>query len=178
MKKILIASLLSALFAAPAFAAVPGPYVALDVQSWNASSTGGLGNPGVGLRIGGGYRFTQNWGVEVNYAQSGKSSSVLGADYKASAFQLAATGTYPINEQFDVYAKLGASANKISASGFTLPSSSKTDLLWGIGAQYNFTPNWGARLEYEGLGKGTGSGNPGGSDFSLSTISLGAVYAF
>ncbi len=177
MKKVLIASLLSALFAAPAFAAVPGPYVALDVQSWSASSTGSLGNPGVGARIGGGYRFTQNWGVEVNYAQSGSSSSVGGASYKASAFQVAATGTYPINPQFDVFAKLGVSANKISTSGFSLSSTSKTDLLWGIGGQYNINQNWGVRLQYEGLGKGTGS-NPGGNDFSLSTVSLGAVYAF
>jgi OOP family OmpA-OmpF porin len=178
MKKILIASLLSSLFAAPAFASVPGPYVALDLQNWNASSTGALGNPGIGARIGAGYRFTENWGVEANYAQSGSSSSVGGQSYKAEAFQIAATGTYPINPQFDVYAKLGASANKISPSGFSLASSSKTDLLWGIGGQYNFTRNWGARLEYEGLGKATGSGNTGGSDFSLSTISLGAVYAF
>lgn len=177
MKKVLIASLLSSLFAAPAFAAVPGPYVALDVQNWNASSTGPLGNPGIGARIGAGYRFTPNWGAEIDYGQSGNSSSVLGASYKAEAFQIAATGTYPINDQFDVFAKLGASANKISTSGFNLSSSSKTDLLWGVGGQFNIDPHWGVRLQYEGLGKGTGS-NPGGTDFSLSTLSLGAVYAF
>ena len=175
MKKLLIASLLSAMFAAPAFAAAPGPYVALDVQNWSTNNNAPFGNPGIGLRIGAGYRFTQNWGVEANYAQSGASSSVFGASYKVSAFQLAATGTYPINDQFDVYAKLGASANKVSASGFTCNSCSKTDFLYGVGGQYNIDHNWGVRLEYEGLGKAT---NAGTNDMSASTFSLGAVYAF
>jgi OmpA-OmpF porin, OOP family len=175
MKKVLIASVLSAMFATPAFAAAPGPYVAADIQSWSTTNNAPFGNPGIGLRIGGGYRFTQNWGVEANYAQSTASSSVGGTSYKASAFQLAATGTYPINDQFDVYAKLGASANKVSASGYTCSNCSKTDLLYGVGGQYNIDRNWGVRLEYEGLGKAT---NAGVNDMSASTLSLGAVYAF
>ncbi len=174
MKKILIASLLSALFAAPAFAAVPGGYVALDLQNWSATNTGAFGNPGVGLRIGGGYRFTENWGVEANYAQSGKSSSVLGADYKFTALQLAATGTYPINPQFDVYAKLGVSANKFDLTGAS--NNSKTSLLYGVGGQYNINQQWGVRLEYENLGDTTNF--PAGNQVSASTISIGGVYAF
>jgi OOP family OmpA-OmpF porin len=175
MKKVLIASLLSSLFVAPAFAAVPGPYVALDVQNWSATNTGALGNPGVGLRIGGGYRFTENWGVEANYAQSGKSTSVAGADYKFTALQLAATGTYPINNQFDVYAKLGFSANKFDVTP-SVASNSKTSFLYGVGGQYNINQQWGVRLEYENLGDTTNFA--GGNQVSASTISIGGVYSF
>lgn len=175
MKKVLIVSLLSTLFAAPAFAAAPGGYVALDVQNWSASNTGALGNPGVGLRIGGGYRFTQNWGLEANYAESSKSSSVGGADYKFTAFQIAATGTLPINPQFDVYAKLGASANKFDRSP-SVPNDTKTSFMWGIGGQYNIDEQWGVRLEYADIGDATDF--PVGSQVSGSTVSLGGVYSF
>lgn len=175
MKKVLIASLLSSLFAASAYAAVPGGYVALDLQNWSATNTGALGNPSVGLRIGGGYRFTENWGVEANYAQSGKSSSVAGVDYKFTALQLAATGTYPINPQFDVYAKLGFSANKFDITP-SVPSNSKTSFLFGVGGQYNINQQWGVRLEYENLGDTTNFS--AGNQVSASTISIGGVYAF
>ena len=175
MKKILAVSLISALFAAPAMAAVPGGYVALDLQNWSTTNNAPFGNPAIGLRIGGGYRFTPNVGVQVNYGQSGASSSVGGASYKVSALQVAAVGTYAINPMFDVFAKLGVSANKMNASGFTCTSCSKTDLLYGIGGQYNINQQWGVRLQYEGLGKVTNSGT---NDMSASTLSLGAVYAF
>lgn len=178
MKRVLIASLLSSLFAAPVFAAAPGPYVALDAQLWNATNSSPFGSPSVGPRIGAGYRFTQNWGAEIDYAQSGNSSTVNNASYKVSALQVAATGTYPLNDQFDVFAKVGLSNNKLSTSNYHLASSSKTDILWGVGGQFNINHNWGIRLQYEGLGKGTGSGNAAGSDFTLATTSLGAVYTF
>ena len=175
MKKILIASLLSTLFAAPAFAAAAGPYVALDLQNWSTTNTSPLGNPAIGLRIGGGYRFTENWGLEANYAQSGKSSSVGGRDYKVTAFQLAATGTYPINEQFDVYAKAGVSSNKFDITP-ALADNTKTSLLLGVGGQYNINRNWGVRVEYENLGDTTNF--PAGNQVSASTISVGGVYSF
>lgn len=175
MKKVLFMSLLFTLFAAPAFASAPGAYVALDLQNWSASNTGSLGNPGVGLRIGGGYRFTQNWGVEANYAQSGTSSTVNGNSYKLTAFQVAATGTYPINPQFDVYAKLGATSNKFDRSP-SVPNNTKTSFLWGVGGQFNIDPQWGVRLEYANIGDCTD--RPFVSQVSASTISLGGVYTF
>ncbi len=175
MKKIVIASLLSALIAAPAMAAVPGAYVALDVQSWSTTNNGTLGNPGIGLRVGAGYRFTPNIGVEADYAQSGNSSSAGGISYKASALQLAAVGTYPIAPEFDVFAKLGVSSNKETVSGGPCTNCSKTDLLYGIGGQYNINQQIGVRLQYEGLGK---VNNPATNAMSANTLSLGVVYAF
>ena len=175
MKKILAASLLSSLFAMPAFAAAPGGYVAADLQNWAATHADPFGNPGIGIRIGGGYRFTQNVGVEVGIAQSGSSSSVGGASYKAAATQVAAVGTYPINQQFDVFGKLGMSANKATFSGATCDSCSKTSVMFGVGGQYNINQNIGVRLQYENLGKATNSGT---DDVAVSTLSAGVVYSF
>jgi OOP family OmpA-OmpF porin len=172
MKKILVASLLSSLFVMPAFAAAPGGYVAADLQNWSATNTAPFGNPGMGVRIGGGYRFTPNVGVEVDYAQSGSSSAYFGTTYKVSATQLAVVGIYPINPQFDVFGKVGMSANKVSP---TCTVCSKTDVMFGVGGQYNINQQVGIRLQYESLGKTT---NAGTNDMTVSTLSLGAVYAF
>lgn len=168
--------LLPVLCAAPAAMAgsAPGGYAALDVQNWSATNTGAYGNPGTGLRIGAGYRFTPYISAEADYAQSGASSSVAGLSYKASAWQLAAIGSYDINAQFDVFAKLGASNNKYSTSGYGA-STSKTDLLYGVGGLYKFTPDWAVRLQYENLGKATSTGT---NDVKFSTVSLGLVYLF
>lgn len=97
-----------------------------------------------------------------------------------SAFQVAATGTYPINQMFDLYAKLGMSANKVSLSGATWNagvSSSKTSLLYGVGGQYNINNNWGVRVEWAHLGDAT-SNSLGVPNISNSTLSVGGVYTF
>lgn len=168
--------LLSLLISLPAFAADSGPYVALDVQNWTTTNNSIFGNPGVGIRVAGGYHFLPYIGVEVGYSQSGDSSSVLGAKYNVSSLQAAAVGTYSINDMFDVFAKLGAAANKISTSGpITCTSCSKTDVLIGVGGQYNINRNVGIRLQYEDLGKAS---NTGTNDMAASTVSLGAVYNF
>lgn len=176
MNKILVSALLSSILAVPAFAADSGPFVALDIQNWSVTNNDPLGNPAVGLRIGGGYHFTPNFGAEIDYAQSGSSSSFFGISDKVSSLQAAAVGTYPINDMFDVYAKLGMAANKVTLSGpATCNSCSKTSFMYGVGGQYNINKQVGIRLEYENLGNATNSGS---NDLAASTISVGVVYNF
>ncbi len=182
MKKVAIAMLLSAI-SAPAFAGDSGFYGALDVQTWSLSNLStlatGASNPSTGFRIGGGYHFTQNWGVEVDYAQSGNGDTgIPGVSYKADSAQAVAVGTYPINNMFDVYGKLGVAANKISASGggATCTNCSKTSFMYGVGGQYNINNSIGIRLEYDGLGDVTNG--PVGPQISATNVSLGVVYNF
>ena len=168
--------LFSAAIALPAYAADSGPYAALDVQGWSTTNNAPFGNPGVGLRIAGGYHFTPYIGAEVGYAQSSDSSSVGGAKYHVSSLQLAAVGTYPINDMFDVFGKVGVAGNKVNTSGpLTCNNCSKTDALIGVGGQYNINRRVGIRLQYEYLGKATDTGI---NDMAASTVSLGAVYNF
>ena len=175
MKKILVASLVISLLASPAFAADSGGYVAVDLQNWSTTNNAPMGNPKMGVRIGGGYRFTPNVGVEVDYGQSGSSSTTGGMSYKVSATQLAVVGTYPINPMFDVFGKVGMSANKATTTGTTCNSCSKTSVMFGVGGQYNINQQLGVRLQYENLGKVTNSGS---DDLSATTLSLGVVYGF
>jgi OOP family OmpA-OmpF porin len=182
MKKISIAVLLStAVISSAAFADASGFFAAVDAQNWSASGGGGnITNPSTGYRIGGGYNFTQNWGVEVDYAKSGDATQPGGGTLNASSTQLVGVGTYPINNMFSVYGKLGVASNKVggsNASGCTICSTTST--AYGAGGVYNINKQFGVRLEYLHLGNMTGSGAGGpATAVSANTTSLGLVYNF
>jgi len=175
MKKIIAVALLSSMFTAPAFAEGTGFYGALDLNTWSLTNLGGASNPSTGYRIAGGYHFSPNWGAELGYAASGNGDA-FGQNYKAESTQIAVTGTYPINEQFDLFAKLGYAANKLSGDAISGCSNcSKSDLMYGIGAQYNFNKQFGIRLQYEDIGQVTDTGT---DDSKATNVSLGVVYNF
>ncbi len=188
MKKAILALMLLA--PAATLAADGGPYVALDVQSWNLTNLpAGASGPSTGYRIGGGYRFTPNWAVEADYAHASGSSGgggygmASGPAFDSTSIQAAVIGAYPVHDMIDVFAKLGIASNKLSGSAVsTLEASgfsgfSATSLLWGFGVQYNPVKEIGIRLQYENLGKTTRI-NAGLSDLSAATISLGVAYYF
>lgn len=201
MKKFAVALLLSAVYVAPAFAADEGGFINLDLGTASFSnattqfSTTNFGNPGA-ITFGGGYHFNQNLAVEAGYSIIGDSSVntpvfvgvTITEKLKTSSFQVAAVGTLPINEKFSVFGKLGLASTKIDYSAsvtnatfvpgvLTSTSGSKTNLMFGLGGQFNFNPQWGIRLQYLDLGKiqlsATGAPNIG-----LKITSIGGVYNF
>ena len=141
----------------------------------------------------GGYQFTPNWGIELQYSFLGSrkgnatAGGVSGTMPVAEANQwgLAATGTLPLNKEFYLMGKLGASRNHIDGSTITLAGvtvgtvrSTKTRLLLGGGVGYDFTKNWGVRLEYENFGKFSSTGSPNGGAIKGSEWMLGLKYGF
>ncbi len=188
MNKAIVALVLLAA-AAPALADDSGFYLALDAQTWSlTNNTAGASNPSTGYRVGAGYRFTTNWAAEIAYAYAsggggGGYGMAAGPNFDATSYQAAAVGTYPINEMFGIFAKLGAASNKLSGSAVSTLQAlgysgfSATSLMYGIGAQYSPNTQFGFRLQYENLGKMTKL-NGGLSNLSASNISLGLVYYF
>lgn len=136
MKKTLIAVAIAAAFvAAPAFAT---PYVGAGLGSARTDSNN------TGTKIFAGFQSTENFGFQVAYNDFG---GYRGA--KATAWSVAAVGTMPIDPNWDVFAKVGATENHT-----TLPGSGRhSDILWGVGAGYNFNKNVALRFEYEDFGK-------------------------
>ncbi len=198
MKKIAIVALLSACVATPAWAvdntgkfygAIDLGYTALNNSSAINGSTWGP-TPGT-VRLAGGYNFSENWAVEVGYAQSAKStynSTVLGIGSGAevgqnSSLQVAAVGILPVSEAFSLFAKLGLANNR---TDYTMTSNygasvagvgSSTSLLTGIGVQYNINRKFALRVQSESFGHnqiGPGSG----VRISTSMTSIGGVYTF
>lgn len=94
-----------------------------------------------------GYDFDRNWAIEGGWADLGKPQWPQG-ESRETAWFLAGKGTLPISDQFDLFAKLGASWNKVAFN-----DTRKSDLLAGVGAEYKFNRQVGLRLEYEDFGK-------------------------
>lgn len=119
-----------------------------------------------------GYQFNPNLAVEGSFADLGEfhyTYTGIGAwagldgegDYTVRAWTLAAVGSLPLTEQFSVFGKIGAAATKAKSSiDHNIPavlalggSTSRTNLLWGVGARYDFTKTLGVRAEYEDYGR-------------------------
>ncbi len=206
MKKLAAVLLLSAVSAAPAFAANPGGYVAIDLGSatFTGANFAGPGsnvafpNPG-SFHITGGYHFDQNLGVEGGIVSVGDSTvnSTVGAlssseTLKTSVWYVAATGTLPLSNEFDLFGKLGLASTKIDYTssgplfGALSVNGSKTNLMIGLGGQYNFSQNWGLRVQYENFGKTDvtfpanwlAAGPAQTKSIGLSTFTVGGVYNF
>jgi len=129
----------------------------------------------------GGYRITPNWAVEFGVTAIGRFEHRFddGANgrakfhYDASAATVAIAGTLPLGGGLSLIGRLGAAftAARIrlaSATGNVATtliaqgwggffdddrSTTRTNVLWGAGAQYDINPRWGLRLDYDNYGK-------------------------
>lgn len=143
MKKIAAAVLLSAFVAAPAVAA--DIYAGINVGSAKIDSPGFGSTTSFALL--GGYSFNENFAAEVAYTNFGSKDYPTVSGVKSSAMSVSGVGSLPINEQFSVFAKLGIASTTLEATGFA--STSKTDLTYGFGGQFNINRQVGIRLGYD-----------------------------
>ncbi len=174
--KFLAIALLSAL-AAPAFADDTGYFVGLDyIQENIANLDQGFSQPTGGFAIDAGYNFSKNWGVEIGYLASGNSAGANSTITPTTDY-LAAVGTYPINESFDAFAKFGIAVNQITGFSGCLICSGQTNLMYGVGADYNINKNVGFRLQWNELGNMMGT-STSGNQWAASYTALGVIYKF
>lgn len=129
----------------------------------------------------GGYQFNKYLGVEVGYTDLGKASlsdAISTTTFEANGFEVLAVGTYPINQQFEIFGKAGFFLWDLEAKDnvFGRISESGTDLTFGIGAKYNFSKNLGLRLEWQRYNDIGDKSTTGTSDSDF--IGLGLVFKF
>jgi len=180
--KIIAIALLSAL-SVPAFADDSGFYLGLDyiqMNLGNLSTVEGAGSsqPSGSYRIDGGYNFTQNWGAEIGYFGIGNASDGSGNGVSLNSSYVAGVGTYPINELFDVFGKLGVAVNQLSNANGCTVCGAQTELMYGVGADFNINKNVGIRVQYENLGNVMGTDPVSGSQITASDVALGVIYKF
>ncbi len=151
------------------------------------------GCEGNGWKIFGGYKLTDNIAVEGGYYNLGESeqkgvaftdaaTSISGTtDMSVKASGIGLTGVYsvPVMDNFEVFGKAGVMiwdaeaelTNTVATGGSALPSITDsvdgTDAMFGVGANYNFTENWGVRGEYEKVG----------GDLDAGIYSVGATFS-
>lgn len=169
--KILAASLLalSTLLAASQASAqgfhIGGSVGKSDIDDEVASgliSSGPVDGSDSGFKFFGGYQFNPYLGLELAYIDLGKASysglsgaaPVTGGTVEIWGINVSAVGTYPLNSSFALFGKAGLFAWEAKAKDVTggVPFSAKedgVDLSLGIGFSYNFTKNFGARVEWE-----------------------------
>ncbi len=192
MKKSISAlAILAAIIASPALADNTGKYyVAGDFgkMTYGNSNPGGpdFSNPNA-MRISGGYHFSPMFAIEGGYAAIGDStlnSSTGSATITNAAVQIAAIGTYPVSDTFDLFGKLGVSVNSLKASGtgsmsgLNVNHSTSWSSMIGIGVQYNVNRQLGIRAQYEKFGGFTMSNNNQSWTVRESLPSVGVVYKF
>lgn len=172
---------------ASAFAADPGFYAGADV---GRSITGTIA-PGAVMTqsksvVGGvflGYHFTQNWGVEGIYTGGGKFATTgpRGAvsSGKADVFGIGVVGTLPLSDAFSLYGKLGYARTVTTESSAPagLSGTNRSGATYGLGAQYNVTPQVGIRLGWDRYGAAVSEAGAT-SNFNTNVWSLGALYNF
>lgn len=174
MKKIATAALISAAFAAPAFAEDQGVYVGLNVGQGNVSTAGAGWSKSSETIFGGlvGYQINRNFAVEGQFTGTGKATNVAGT-LKADALSLSAVGILPLNDAFSLYGKLGVASVSSTSSAAFGGNATRTSATYGVGAQYNVTPTIGLRAGYDVYKAKTTTQN-----FDTNTVTVGAVFKF
>lgn len=195
MKKIVFAVIASAatLVSASAFAQDPNTYYAgvgvtdnhykFDVN--NATSSDNRSGYSAAGKIFAGYNITSMWGVEAGYFDFGSNGynytdatthAPGSINSNSHAYYVAGKGTYPINNQVNVFAKLGVARSHDGLSGTGIASNitgeNKNGVYASLGGEYALTQKISLVAEYEKIGQTPEQGR------KSSALSLSAKYNF
>ena len=142
-------------FSVGAAAQNTGFYAGLDI------GTADFGNEDdTAFRLSGGFQFHRHIAAEVGVARLFDKGGV-----EVTALEVAAVGSLPLANQFSVFARIGIANIDIETGA---GSRDKTELLLGIGAQYDFTRNLGLRVQWQRYE----------SEPEVDLLSVGAVWRF
>ena len=133
-------------------------YLGLNAGQTDYRLSNGLGlfssdNRANSYSLTGGTYFSNNLGVELGYTDFGRINRAGGSS-RADAFSVSLVGKLPLASSFNLLGKIGTSYGRteVSAaagSGITSGSDNGFGLLVGVGAEFMFTPNWSALLQYD-----------------------------
>jgi opacity protein-like surface antigen len=196
MKRILTATLLSAVIATPAFAApasadsgvyggitvgtskTDNPYTTIPVTTKDTATVGGV------LL---GYQYTKNWGVEGFFTGAGKlaaqnAAGTLTGTGSSDAFGVNVVGTAPLNDSFSLYGKLGFASTRTSASSSNAAIAGRTlsGITGGLGGQFTVNKSVSIRLGVDTYELATIGGNVANAEdkFRSNVWSVGAIFKF
>jgi len=134
---------------------IPGIYAGLEVGRSDVAE-----EDDIGFKIFGGYQFHRNIAAEVGYGMLFDKS-----DVEATALEFVAVGLFPLANQFSIIGKLG-----LANIEFDTPdgSNDKTELTYGLGAQFDINRNLAARALWQRYD----------SDEELDWFTIGIMYRF
>jgi OOP family OmpA-OmpF porin len=144
-----------------------------------------------GFKIFGGYDFNRYFALEGGYFNLGQfgftahtvPAGTLRGDIKLQGANIDLLGKLPLGEQFSLFARAGLNYAKakdsFSGTGAVAvinpsPEKSSANYKFGVGAEYDFTPSFGMRVEAERYRIDDAVGNKGDIDL----FSVGLVFRF
>lgn len=147
--RIILAALATATLAfSSVVSADSGPYFGGGVGYFSLDS-GGFDASDTAFKAFGGYRMNSYFATELEYIDGG-SPEDRGVQIDVTGWNLSVLGSWPITEQFDVFAKLGVLFWDGEARGLGERSDdSGEDFSYGVGADFKFGENWAIRGEYQ-----------------------------
>jgi OOP family OmpA-OmpF porin len=111
-----------------------------------------------GMKIFGGYKFNKNIAFEAAYIDFGEITLTGNGSLtlEASGLDFSVVGSFPINQSFELFAKIGmlmwdADAIYVNVPGFGSGTESDdgSDIGYGFGANFNVGSNLAIRASYE-----------------------------
>lgn len=146
-----------------------------------------------GYKIFGGYQLNRNFAVEAGFFDLGSFGYTartvpigsLTGDIRIKGVNLDLVGIWPITDKFSALGRVGVTSARthgsFSSTGAASvpyananPSERATNVKFGAGVMYDFTPSLGVRLEAERYRVNDSVGNKGHADM----LSVGLVYRF
>ncbi|MCK4586800.1 MAG: outer membrane beta-barrel protein [Gammaproteobacteria bacterium] len=152
-KKYILAGVFAATFCLASGANAEGIYAGISLG--NASPEDSAFDSAVGWKLFGGYEVNNNLAIEGGYTSFGEMDgpTIFGfsTSVEPTGFELAAIGSYPINDQFSFFGKLGFLAwdFKVNIDGLGSDSTTGTDIFFGLGGKYNLSNNLDLRATWE-----------------------------
>ncbi len=134
---------------------VPGFYAGLDVGQADIED-----EDDTAFKLYGGYQFHRNIAAEIGYSRLLDKGGV-----KVTAIEVVAVGIFPVANQISILGKLGFANVDFKGPG---GSTDSTDLTYGVGVQYDFNRNLGARAQWQRYD----------SEAEVDLFSIGIVYKF
>lgn len=189
MKKIAALLFLSAVFAAPVFAADDeGIYVGVDVGSAHANFPSNyIGqvtssiSPTSGALIG--YQFDKYWGFEGQYTSAGEVDTVNGANttkIKSEIYTLDFVFNYPLSDAFSLYGKAGYGYNttKVDSTTSNYVGTERDLKTYGLGGQFKVFSNMGIRFGWDSYFAAFGDTSGNVYKYNMDVYSLAAIFKF
>jgi OmpA-OmpF porin, OOP family len=180
MKKIAIAVVLLSAVVAPAVAA--DNYVGLrvgqaktniDNNTWATAGLDSANPTGWGVFVG--HDFTPNFALEAEYLNLGEIKSGDNS-VKSTGFSVSGVGSFPINEQFSLFGKLGyavITGKPGCPAGCNFGDQNNRAVTYGLGGQFNVSPAVGIRLAWDRYHFNDTAWNG-----NANLVSIGALFKF
>lgn len=180
MKKIAIAVVLLSAVVVPAVADEMHMYVGaragqartnIDNNTVNTPGFDSTNPTGWGVFVG--HIFNPNFALEAEYLNLGEIKSGDNS-VKSTGFSVSGVGSFPINEQFSLFGKLGYAVITGKPGGpANWGDQNNRAVTYGLGGQFNVTPAVGVRLAWDRY-----HFNDTATNGNANLVSIGALFKF